>query len=290
MSTYVSLIRCKHYSIHITLMCIYIYIYTYIYTCVCICLYMCIYIYICIYIERDIERYICVCIYIYTYTYIYIYIYTHTHISMYIHVYVYVCIYIYIYIYIYTHTYTYNQAPPLALPCFVGRPDRLLPCQRQAAQGRYSLWRWGVTFHVLDFSHGMPDATPCRTSRPMLFCRTRLARNAWCNTMSRLTAAGSSLPDRCKLISVCMVSHMYDESDPSNGHSGKNEGLRTATARGCVSTLRYIKGNHSSNTTCLTQAFFRMCESCSEVRWSLTLWHTKAYSKRGRVRQVAVDK
>ena len=56
----------------------------------------------------------------------------------------------------------------------------------------YSLWGWGVTFHVLDVSHETPDVTPCRTSPPMPFVRTCLARNAWCNTRSHLTAAGCS--------------------------------------------------------------------------------------------------
>ena len=56
--------------------------------------------------------------------------------------------------------------------------------------GRYSLWRWGVTFHVLDVSHEAPDVTPSRASPPMPVFRTCLARNAWCNTMSHLTAAG----------------------------------------------------------------------------------------------------
>ena len=38
--------------------------------------------------------------------------------------------------------------------------------------------------------HETPDVRPCRTSLPMPFVRTRLARNAWCNTMSHLTATG----------------------------------------------------------------------------------------------------
>ena len=31
----------------------------------------------------------------------------------------------------------------------------------------YSLWRWGVTSHVLDVSYETPDVTPCRTSPPI---------------------------------------------------------------------------------------------------------------------------
>ena len=38
--------------------------------------------------------------------------------------------------------------------------------------------------------HETPDVTPCRTSPPMPVFRSRLARNAWCNTISQLTAAG----------------------------------------------------------------------------------------------------
>ena len=34
----------------------------------------------------------------------------------------------------------------------------------------YSLWRWGVTCHVLDVSYETPDVTPCRTSPPMPIC------------------------------------------------------------------------------------------------------------------------
>ena len=62
----------------------------------------------------------------------------------------------------------------------------------------YSLWRWGVEYLFKDVSHETPDVTPCCTSPPMPFFRTCLARNAWCNTMSHLTAAGWSsdfLPD-----------------------------------------------------------------------------------------------
>ena len=43
---------------------------------------------------------------------------------------------------------------------------------------RYSLWRSGVTFHVLDVSRETPDVTPCRASPQMPVFRTRLARNA----------------------------------------------------------------------------------------------------------------
>ena len=56
----------------------------------------------------------------------------------------------------------------------------------------YSLWRWDVTFHVLDVSHETPDVTPCRTPPPMPAFRTCLVRNAWCHTMSHRTAAGRS--------------------------------------------------------------------------------------------------
>ena len=54
----------------------------------------------------------------------------------------------------------------------------------------YPLWRWGVTFHGLDVSHATPDVTPCRTSPPTPFFRMHLARNARCNTVSHLAAAG----------------------------------------------------------------------------------------------------
>ena len=57
----------------------------------------------------------------------------------------------------------------------------------------YSLWRWGVTCLSKDVLHETPDVAPCRTSPPMSFFRTRLARNTRCNTMSRLTAAMSSM-------------------------------------------------------------------------------------------------
>ena len=41
-----------------------------------------------------------------------------------------------------------------------------------------------------DVSHETPDVAPCRTLPPMPFVRTCLARNARCDTMSHLTAAG----------------------------------------------------------------------------------------------------
>ena len=50
--------------------------------------------------------------------------------------------------------------------------------------------RRGVTFHALDVSRETPDVTPCRASAPMPAVPTRLARNARCDTVSHLTAAG----------------------------------------------------------------------------------------------------
>ena len=58
-------------------------------------------------------------------------------------------------------------------------------------EGLYSLWRCGVTSLFKDVSREAPDVTPFRTSQHMFSLRTRLALNAWCNTMSHLTAAGS---------------------------------------------------------------------------------------------------
>ena len=55
----------------------------------------------------------------------------------------------------------------------------------------YPLWRWGVTCLFKDVPHETPNVAPCRTSPPMPVFRTwYLARTAWCNTMSHLTAAG----------------------------------------------------------------------------------------------------
>ena len=36
----------------------------------------------------------------------------------------------------------------------------------------------------------------------------------------------------------------------------------------------YVRGNNLSNTTCLTQAFFKRGEECSKLRWSLTRRNT----------------
>ena len=72
--------------------------------------------------------------------------------------------------------------------------------QRDVLRGSsgYSLWRWGVSCLFRVVSHEMPDVTPCRISPRMPFFRTCLARNAWCSTMSHLTAAG------CKTIRLGM--------------------------------------------------------------------------------------
>ena len=71
------------------------------------------------------------------------------------------------------------------------------PCQVAALSDvglthgvKYSLWRWGLTYLFKHVSHETPDVTPCRASLPMPFVYTRLARNARCNTMPHLTAAG----------------------------------------------------------------------------------------------------
>ena len=77
----------------------------------------------------------------------------------------------------------------LSPPCLRAWPRLLIP--HSGSRLRYSLWRWGVTFHVLDVSHETPHVTPRRTSPPMPFFCTCLA---WCNTMSHLTAAGCSRP------------------------------------------------------------------------------------------------
>ena len=37
----------------------------------------------------------------------------------------------------------------------------------QQTGAKSTLWRWGVTFHVLDVSHETPYVTPSRTSPPM---------------------------------------------------------------------------------------------------------------------------
>ena len=94
--------------------------------------------------------------------YIYIYICIYIHIN--IHVYLSLSLYIYIYIYVYIYL----------------RSCAVWCCRR----------RWCVTISVLDVSHETLDVIPCRTSLPLPFFRTCLARSAWCNTMSHLTAAG----------------------------------------------------------------------------------------------------
>ena len=89
--------------------------------------------------------------------------------------------------------------PRLPLPAWL-TPIHLLSSSVDMAACRsdmhrfpvYSLWRWGVICLFQDVLHETPDVTPCRTSAPMPFFRTCLARNAWCNTMSHLTAAGST--------------------------------------------------------------------------------------------------
>ena len=132
--------------------------------------------------------YICICICIYIYTYI----------SMYVCVYVFVYMCIYIYIYTYTHILTllvvcmlwltmlyYNVCYSVMYHCWwVPRarrsrrapPISLLVPRFSISEGltqesdvlllHYSLWRWGVAFHVLDVSYETPDVAPCRTSPP----------------------------------------------------------------------------------------------------------------------------
>ena len=51
--------------------------------------------------------------------------------------------------------------------------------------------------------------------------------------------------------------------------------------------VKVFRGNHLSNTTCLTQAFFKSGEECSTLWCSLTRRKTHKTSE---VRQVALDK
>ena len=59
------------------------------------------------------------------------------------------------------------------------------PLDALPVEVRYYMFVW-----IKDVSHEAPDVTPCRTSPPMPVFRTHLERNAWCKTMSHLTAAG----------------------------------------------------------------------------------------------------
>ena len=93
----------------------------------------------------------CICVYVHMCICAYLYIC--------ISVYVYVCIYIYICICVYV--------------CVWAQPRRCL-----AKVATYSLWRGGVTCLFKDVSHETPDVTPCRTSPPMPFLRTRVLREA----------------------------------------------------------------------------------------------------------------
>ena len=69
----------------------------------------------------------------------------------------------------------------LSFRCFRGIDGPCTPCG-------------GEVLHVcLKMSRAKPpDVRPCRSSPPMPLFLTRLARNAWCNTMSHLTSAGCS--------------------------------------------------------------------------------------------------
>ena len=83
-------------------------------------------------------------------------------------------------------------------------------CGSAKVRACYSLWRRGVTYLFKDVSHETPDVTPRRTSLPMPFVRTCLARNTRGNTMSHLTAAGSIMP----LLHAWKVSNMRPNRAP----------------------------------------------------------------------------
>ena len=93
------------------------------------------------------------------------------------------------------------QCLALSLSLGILRYERC-PC----APFRHSLWRWGVTCLSKDVSNETPDVTPCRASPPMPPCRTCLAQNAWCKTMSHLTAAGCTV---FVLGNWCVYVYMY---------------------------------------------------------------------------------
>ena len=116
--------------------------------------------------------------------------------------------------------------------------DRRARRSRLRRRPRHSLWRWVVTcclFRIKennkkrtkekntkekkkqDVSHEAPDATPGRTSPPMPFVRTCLARNTWFDTMSHFAAAGcrenaqsgrlNAVCSICSVIRVCSIFH-----------------------------------------------------------------------------------
>ena len=91
----------------------------------------------------------------------------------------------------------------ICLPAKHRLPSLLLPVESMAPCVARDRWHrawpaidddeyWGVTCLFKEVSRETPDVTPCRTSPPMPVFRTRLARNARCNTMSHLTTTGSS--------------------------------------------------------------------------------------------------
>ena len=106
-----------------------------------------------------------------------------------------------IYIYIYPNIFIYNI---LYIYIYIYYLQRALAVSRRSAADQnagpdisYSLWMWGVTCCFEDVSHETPDVRTCPTSPPKPFFRARLVRNAWCNTMSHLTATGCT--SNCKL-------------------------------------------------------------------------------------------
>ena len=93
----------------------------------------------------------------------------------------------------------------------------------------------------LDVSHETPDVTPCRTSPPMLFFRTRLARNAWCNTMSHLTAAGGATTRKSQ------VNH---ETQTWLANSAAHHGHELLTPRATLSMTAGVNHGTTHVTTC----------------------------------------
>ena len=113
----------------------------------------------------------------------------------------------------------------------------------------YSLWRWGVTFHVLDVSHETPDVTPCRTSLPMPFC-VHVSRET-----PDVTPCDTSPQQGTRPMFVPLP---WDVSSPPRNLVSKK--------------MRFLRGKHLSNTTSLTQVFCKSGKEFDKLWWSLTRW------------------
>ena len=182
----------------------------------------------------------CMCMCICVHIYIYIYIYICIGICLYIH------IYIYIYTYIYIYRYMSSTRPRSS---GLGSPGSRRSSRRRSRRQKITpLWQFKFCFW---FSSSMFKA--------FKFC-------VWFKTNLYSLWNCSQIPSSETKIPASLVARGAPGGLPGLRRVGlrSDRRRRASEASRAGSFASFCRGNHLSNTTCLSHAFFKRGESCSE--------------------------